>query len=800
MSRAREEQIDAAFDVLERHINQLEKNFLAQGKRPRDKDWYPVRFAVRDVILAWVVARLDVKNNVMEVDVYLTYDPKESIPGWSGTKFAAVYILSQAYKSGSSMGIRFTKNVESGTVPVDVVDMAEDYGVVLGVEHIHNGVITPKEARQLYIALTEFSSEAQRKVMELSLADKVSPERICYMVHHLTYTKGEMESLLLGTEFPENILLGKVTPEEYLLYQDVVLRSRDVVLGGMLDRMLLLKEVVDEDGKVVDLEGNDRRISIGFDPRFFAKVYGIEEETPIPWTVYRDLVVRAGERLVVLVRARDWADFEYYFAQDLEAIQAMKESYAEGSTHFFMLVPRNVLELKEPILESYRVRLARIGATLMICPESVALLDQDVRRRLRESETMRHDIGSGEGRLAISSINQPGFNATEIQLVAVPRDLRIGRLSLSRLIEQAMYDEDELSRGVNKHNVRARYHLVCDRMQFLALQALTAKYQSVKVDQAAFTILSALWNKAPARVRATRLLPVFWMPEHMGPYASGAAVLTEASGAFGQIVRFLELACESDQAVIAVQNKHSRQLAGEAVGEVPLQELTGAFAGQFVPDWINDFGGIPFEEVVVKQLWRAVKSAARGQPNGVNLSEVPHMVITAALHKMVYESPAKAGNKEVGVNIVYTDGSQARPFPLFCLKRRSDEEMVSLRALKPIRIGEISMRHPEMDTVVHQYWFRNIEVSQPGMTSAELDELCYQTALMKLADIYRLSRPVRIVYYQTGFQAPLVGFWRAVIEFLRVGQGKTPMLEVVPCFYDKRLKGGQQYRYGDPWH
>lgn len=102
-------------NALEEHLKWYDRDFVSRGKHPRDKNWRPVRFAVRDVILAWVVAKLQEKDNIIEVDVCLTYDPT-AIPGRSGTKFAAIYTLSQAYKTGSSMGIRFTENVEGGTV------------------------------------------------------------------------------------------------------------------------------------------------------------------------------------------------------------------------------------------------------------------------------------------------------------------------------------------------------------------------------------------------------------------------------------------------------------------------------------------------------------------------------------------------------------------------------------------------------------------------------------------------------------------------------------------------------------
>ncbi|QQG47841.1 MAG: hypothetical protein HY044_01995 [Candidatus Woesebacteria bacterium] len=757
-----------ALALFDQHLERFTKQFSSIGKAPRDKDWRPVRHAIRDVILFKVVARLQEKDNVMEVDVFLTYDP-DAISGWSGTKFATIYILSQAYKSGSSMGFRFAKNVEGGSVPAAIVLMAEEYRVFLKQEHIDLGVITPKEARLLYLALTEFSPEAAQRAMELSLADKVSPERVCYMVHHLTYTKEEMESLLLGAEFPENILLGKITPEEYLLYQDVVLRTRDIVLGGILDRTLKLKEIIGEDGKVTDLEETERYISIGFDPRYFAKIYETREETPIPWTVNRNLVVQAGERIVVMVRARDWADFVYYIKTDAHALQSLKQAYADKPTHFFLLVPRNVLEISEQELERYRKALLQIGVTLMICPESVALLDTEVMRRLRECETMRHDVGSGEEREQIKAvISKLDFNSTEIRLVAVPRNLQIGRLLLSQLTEQAVYDEYELRRGVNKHNVRARYHLVCDRIQFLAHQALASgQYESIVLDQFTLSVLANLWIQSPEKARSTRLLPMFWMPQHENLLK----------------LQFLEQAQQQGQVVIAVQNKHAQQTQSVGQTVVPVEQLTRAFIGQFVPDWINDYGNLPFDEIVVKHLWRAVSSSRRGQANGVNLSEVPHMIATKALRQMVYERPPKDVTHEIAVNIVYTDGSQARPFQLFVLKPRNDIDMQQLRSQPPIRMGMISMRHPEMDSMVHQYWFRNIEVSQPGMTSAEVDELCYQITRRKLGDIYRLNKPVRFEFYQTGFQAPLIGFWRAIVEFLKQGQGKPPMLEIDPCFY-----------------
>lgn len=782
MSWAREQQNDVAFEILQRHVANYNRNFTSQGKQPRDKDWRPVRFAVRNVIIAWVVARLQSKDNVIEVDVCMTYDP-EAIPGRSGTKFAAIYILSQSYKSGSSMGIRFTQNVEGGTVPVDIVDMAHEYGVELKNEHIYSGVITPKEARQLYIALTEVSDDAQAKIMELSVGNKVSPERICYMVHHSTYTKEEMESLLVGTEFPEHILIGKVDPSAGLLYSDMILRGRDIVLGGMLDRTLKLKEVVGEDGKAVDLEADDRQVKISFDPRFFAKIYETLEETPVPWTIHQGWKVKEGQRLVVLVRGRDWSDFKYYFDQDLEALEQLMQAYSDKPSYFLMLVPRDVLELPSEELDNYRRILREKKVVLMICPDSIALLDKDIVDRLRESETMRHDVGSGEKVEDMKAyVPTFDFNSTEIRIVAVPRDLVIGRLSLSELTKQALYDENELLSGVNKHNVRSRYYLVCDRMQFLAhLALLDGKYQSASWANNALEVLALFWVNHPDKAGSQRVMPVFWMPEHTNRLKSA----------------LFDLAKEQGLVIIAVQNKHSTKSSVQGSNVVSVDQLTQTFSRQFVPDWVNDYGNAPFREVVIKNIWDAVRAAKRGQTNAVNLGEVPHMIVTQSLHRMVYDDPKKVDGQSVSINIVYTDGSQSREFPLFVLQKRTRPEVEEFRNNnRVIKVGMVSMRHPEMDTLVDQYWFRNIEVSQPGMTSSEVDELCYQVTLKKLGEIYSLNQPIRVEFYQTGLPPAIIGFWRAVVEFLKVGQGKPPMLEITPMIFDKRSNGYEAY---EPW-
>jgi len=794
------------WDNLERQVRDFDRNFTKRGRSPRDKDWRPVRFAVRDVVVAFVVARLEPRNNILQVDVFASYDA-DAIPGWSGTKYAMLYVLSQAYKCGSSMGISFTSNKGARSVPVPeaVVVMAEDYGILLNSKHVAEGSITPKQARHLFLAFSEFSPEAKTRIMELSVADLVAPERICYMVHHGTYTKEEMETILLGSEFPDHILLGKVTPEEFILYQDVIFRTRDTILGGSLDRALKLKEIVGEDGKVQDLEGDDRRIKIGFDPKFFAKIYDIEEETPFPaWYEGDEVVLSPGEKAVVMVRARDRADFMYYFEQDVEAIKSLKKTYKDEGVNFFLLVTRNVSELNQAEFKKYKSRLKKLSVTLLVYPDSVSILDKDSTLRLRESETMRHGVGSGEKRDDVkSSVDNFDFNSTDLSLVSIPKTLALGRISLPELLAQALYDENELFQKVNKHNVRSRYHLVCDRVQYLAHQYLLDNENKKSMSLQVLAFFSEIWKSSPEMTRKKRLLPIFWTPEQVPKYVKEIEKYIKRGYPFEKLLKFLNTAAKNNRVVVLIQNKHSKPVTNGKEPSLTEEGLEQSFTGQFVPDWINNHGNIKLEDVVHKQLWRAANSARRGQANSVNLSEIPNTAITIALHKLVYENPKKVENQKVAVNMLYTDGSQARPFPLFCLRERRQSEMSVLKKLPTFRVGMISTRHgKELDHIVDHYWFRNIEVSQPGMTSAESDELSYQITLRKLNELLKDGAPKNIEFYQTGLQTTVVGFFRAVTHFLSQKQNDPPMLMIRPIFHRKKREGNKIkdiYLPGEIW-
>jgi hypothetical protein len=132
------------------------------------------------------------------------------------------------------------------------------------------------------------------------------------------------------------------------------------------------------------------------------------------------------------------------------------------------------------------------------------------------------------------------------------------------------------------------------------------------------------------------------------------------------------------------------------------------------------------------------------------------------------------------VPVVYRDGSKAeREFPFHCLDltdRLRDPAELDLE----LRLTLLSIRHTEMDPVVDGAWLRNAEVSRPR-PAAQTDDFVYHASIRQLESLTgRGAGKVRLHIFQTGLETAVVGFYRAVTEFLMEHPGS---LEVVPRFY-----------------
>ncbi len=377
---------------LDEHMRKLSFEYKHDkgGQIPRSHLWRPYRFCVQDIILGITVIRHNRTLNCLDVDVFLT----ASIPEYesdSGCRALTLILLADAYKSGGSMEIRFSKHVEGGRIPQELVEMANRHGVPLPA--IDRGYIPPSESKRLFLALSGFSHDVAGRIVALERAGRLSSASVSYAMHHGIWTTEEIEIILSLSHTPETILANGPGPEVWHLFQHDLLIGRTAMFGSYLDRQLLRREhqpmTEETAGTVVELEDDERLISIGFDPEYCVKEYRIdpsEPDIPLPWQEgSANAFLNSGATLRVLLRAREGVELRQFFGRDIEQAKQILSSNPHDT--IALMVPADFHRL-EP-LERQKFREAAETVLIIVCPEFVNQIDLAVWKRLDTVKVMR---------------------------------------------------------------------------------------------------------------------------------------------------------------------------------------------------------------------------------------------------------------------------------------------------------------------------------------------------------------------------------------------------------------------------
>lgn len=374
-----------AFKIMEEHVQNFEREYLSLGKLPRNYIWRPYRFCSQDVVLGLTVIRHSVDNNCLEVDVCLTSDVQEFEEG-IGAKITTSFLLSEAYKCGGSLEIRFSENVEGGRVPAAICELAEKYGVSF--QHTKEGRIIPSEAKLLYLAISEFSESLQSRILDLYQEGRLSVERPCYTLYHGLWSRPQVEQIILGSTQPESILGGDSQPEQRHLYLNDLKHASSAVMGGVLDKKLAKRER-NTGSEALDLEDDVRPLEINFSPEYYSKIYSCPEEMPIPW-VNGQLTenIEPDNEVVVLLRVYDVEELPKLLGRDI-LIASQLNKRANNKPFLYILVPRDFEELPKKVQDKLINDANKNKVGILVCPETVTSLETDGARRLSSSRIMR---------------------------------------------------------------------------------------------------------------------------------------------------------------------------------------------------------------------------------------------------------------------------------------------------------------------------------------------------------------------------------------------------------------------------
>lgn len=391
------------------------------------------------------------------------------------------------------------------------------------------------------------------------------------------------------------------------------------------------------------------------------------------------------------------------------------------------------------------------------------------------------------------------MNKSTVTLCALPGEttLGFGDQTLEELISSARRLELRIEKGANQEDDRRRYHLLCNLIEQEAARKLAEgdEILSLELASSAHDLLAELEENLAQEELPKRFGTSFFLAEDLESFTNSLSKAAKKLDGKVQVpekeLEFYERAQEKGLCVVVLQRVGNLSKSDQ---ELVISETEYEEVSETSQEEPTDYSGMSYQEVITRQLKSAVEKTIRGEAGSVNFSNHSNDVIAKVLRDFVYFQSDRY--EPTLIKVVYSDGSEARPFPLFCLQQRSDEELAKLREqFRELKVGLVSARHArEMDGEMDVYWFRNQEVSVTRRT-AETDEICYQKSKQLLEDM-REEGSYRLGLYQTGFEPAVIGFYRALVEELMLRADEEPSLEVTSYYY----RGNNTYERGARWN
>ncbi|RRR69229.1 MAG: hypothetical protein EI684_16235, partial [Candidatus Viridilinea halotolerans] len=120
----RQQQLQRLEERVQEYQQYFHYDHARGGTLPQNHAWRPYRFTVQNVLLGATVLRHSREHNCLEVDAFLTAHPPE-YDQLAAAQALTCFLLSEAYKCGSSLELRFTKQVAAGQLPAELCALAE---------------------------------------------------------------------------------------------------------------------------------------------------------------------------------------------------------------------------------------------------------------------------------------------------------------------------------------------------------------------------------------------------------------------------------------------------------------------------------------------------------------------------------------------------------------------------------------------------------------------------------------------------------------------------------------------------
>lgn len=338
------------------------EEFVEPGIRPRTYITRPVRLACQNVIIGLAAFAQDAAFDGLRVPVWQTCEAPH-VATHEGNRTLAALMLCDAFQCGGTMEIRFDRHPER-RVPASLRRYARTRGIALGEEDRRR--ITPREARELFRAVTPMPPDLALRVSGASSQYGIAPERLCYMLLAGVWKEIELDFLLACSDRVSSILSGGAQPHDRGARMAESELCRAALLCGLFFRRLDLVDTAAAGDEARAFE--DARIGVQWSviPELGAVQFVMPAPTVIPWQ-------RAGTQ-----QAQQFICWPRAHATrgDAQRAQALA---AETGMPVFLIVPAD---------DDPEGR-ADASVTPLACPDRVTDLDTEIERKLLGSRIGR---------------------------------------------------------------------------------------------------------------------------------------------------------------------------------------------------------------------------------------------------------------------------------------------------------------------------------------------------------------------------------------------------------------------------
>ncbi len=293
-----DEELTARGPGLNRVLDEIgpayERTYIDHDKRPRDFVVRPVRIACQNVIVALAAIAQDSTFDGLSVPAWQTCEVPH-VATHEGNRALAALTLCDAFARGGTMEIRFDRRATitidgepityrghpEGRVPASLRRYGRTVGLALGAED--PAAITPREARNLFLAVTPMPADLRARVHHAAARAGLSPERACYALLSQVWREVELDMLLATSEYATSILAGGADWTDRAARQAESDAARAALMAGMYYRRLNGRDTAAASDGVRIVEDVSAGVTWTVDDATATLTYHLPTPAHVPW-------------------------------------------------------------------------------------------------------------------------------------------------------------------------------------------------------------------------------------------------------------------------------------------------------------------------------------------------------------------------------------------------------------------------------------------------------------------------------------------------------------------------------------